>query len=60
MLLSLIFFRPFLIHQGGKLPKTYASPYLLNVERKWKTVDNQVVVTLPNFLKTILSTNSQP
>ena len=60
MLLSLILFRPFLFHRRGKLPKTYASPYLLYVERKWKTVDNQVVVTLPNFLKVILSTNSQP
>lgn len=49
MLLLLIFYRLFLIHQGGKLPKTYASPYLLHVERRWKTVDNQVVVTLPNF-----------
>jgi len=49
MLLSLIFYSPFLFHQGGKVPKTYASPYLLYVERKWKTVDNQVVVTLPNF-----------
>jgi hypothetical protein len=49
MLLSLIFLRPFLIHRRGQLTKTYASPYLLYVERKWKTVDNQVVVTLPNF-----------
>jgi hypothetical protein len=49
MLLSLIFFRPFLFHGRGKRIKTYASPYLLHVERKWKTVDNEVVVTLPNF-----------
>jgi hypothetical protein len=60
MLLSLNFFRSFLFHRGGKLAKTYASAYLLNVERKWKNVDNQVVVTLPNFLDFILSTNSQP
>jgi hypothetical protein len=60
MLLSLILYSPFLIHQRGKLAATYASPYLLYVERKWKSVDNQVVVTLPNFRIVILSTNSQP
>jgi hypothetical protein len=60
MLLSFIFYRPFLFHRRGQLSKTYASPYLLYVERKWKTVDNQVVVTLPNLWNVILSTNSQP
>jgi hypothetical protein len=60
MLLSLILYSCFLFHRGGKRATTYASTYLLYVERKWKTVDNQVVVTLPNFRIAILSTNSQP